>query len=150
MKNNPLGNKKIRTKSMFTDLVTEFCYLVDKGYHVDRTTISKILDDGKDVFQYLEYVLPEKPSKFQLLDMTNEREFYLEVLIRQNQVREKHAVAKRNGLLFLLNACHILENDEMFNAYADVDIEFYQGKFTVKEMEELKNKDVRADEINYY
>jgi hypothetical protein len=124
--------------------------LADKGYYVPRTTISKILDDGKDVFQYLEYVLPEKPSKFELLDLTNEREFYLEVLIRQNTVREKHAVAKRNGLLFLLNACHILQDEEMFNAYRDVKIEEYRGRYTVEEMEELKNRDVRGDEINYY
>lgn len=139
----------IKTNAVFHDLVGEFIWLADQGAYVPRTTISKILDDGKDVFQYLEYVLPMKPD-FSILDATEEREFYLEVLIRQNTVREKHAIAKRNGILFLLNACHILEDKELFDQYLDVKIEEYRGKFTVEEMDELKSRDVRADEINHY
>jgi hypothetical protein len=139
----------MRTNAVFHDLVNEFIWLADQGAYIPRTIISKILDDGKDVFQYLEHVLPMK-TNFSLLDATKEREFYLEVLIRQNTVREKHAVAKRNGILFLLNACHILENKDLFDQYLDTEIEEYQGKFTVEEMDELKSRDVRADEINYY
>ena len=107
------------------------------------------MDDGKDVFQYLEHVVSKKPD-FSLLEATEERDFYLEVLIRQNQVREKHATAKRNGILFLLNACHILEDEILFDAYKNEEIDFYQGKYTIEEMDALKNRDVRADEINYY
>ena len=139
----------MRTKAVFHDLVSEFIWLADQGEYVPRTTISKILDDGKDVFQYLGHVLSKKHD-FSILDATEERDFYLEVLIRQNTVREKHATAKRNGILFLLNACHILENEELFNAYYDIKIEYYQGKLTIEEMDALKDKDVRADEINYY
>ena len=95
------------------------------------------------------HVLSKKPD-FSILDATEERDFYLEVLIRQNMVREKHATTKRNGILFLLNACHILENEELFNTYSDIKIEEYQGTLTIEEMDALKDKDVRADEINYY
>lgn len=139
----------MRSNSVFHDLVNEFIWLADQGEYVPRTTISKILDDGKDVFQYLEYVLVKKPH-FSILELTKERDFYLEVLIRQNQVREKHATAKRNGILFLLNACHVLEDKELFDAYQNIKIQEYQGKFTIDEMDKLKDLDVRGDEINYY
>lgn len=139
----------MRSNAVFHDLVKELIWLADQGAYVPRTTISKILDDGKDVFQYLEHVLTIKPD-FSILDATEERDFYLEVLIRQNMVREKHAIAKRNGILFLLNACHILQRKELFDQYLNVGIEEYQGKFTIEEMDKLKSLDIRADEINYY
>lgn len=132
----------------FRSIIFELIWLLDNNASIPRNTISKILDDGKDVFQYIEYALPHRID-FSLID-GDTRELCLEVLCRQHTVREKHAIAKNDGLLFLLNACMSFTDTEMLDAYDDAEIEFYQGKLTDTEMWKLKYIGVKADEIKYY
>ncbi len=132
----------------FRSIIYEIIYLLDNNATIPRNTISKILDEGKDVFQYIEYTLPHRIDWTILSDET--RELCLEILCRQHVVREKHAVAKNEGLLFLLNSCMQFTDPETLEAYNEIDIEYYTGKLSDERMWNLKFIGVRADEIRYY
>lgn len=136
---------------MFQSIVKELIYVVDNGAFIPRPVISKILDDGKDVIQFLEYTLPYKMD-FSILNADVDREFYMELLVRHytGGAREKHFYAKNNGLLFLIELCLILAEADMFNEYKDVKIEYYIGKLKDEEMWKLKYVGVKYDEINAY
>lgn len=136
---------------MFRSIVNELIWLVDNGAFIDRPIISKILDDGKDVIQFLEYALPYKVD-FSMLDASDDRDFYMELLVRQytGGAREKHFLAKNNGLLFLIELCLMLSDQEIFDVYKDADIEWYRGKLKDEEMWKLKYVGVRHDEVKAY
>lgn len=136
---------------MFRSIVNELIWLVDNGAFIHRPVISKILDDGKDVIQFLEYALPYKVD-FSILNANDDRDFYMELFVRQytGGAREKHFLAKNNGLLFLIELCLMLSDQEIFDAYKDVKIEWYAGKLKDEEMWKLKYVGVKHDEVKAY
>jgi hypothetical protein len=133
---------------MFQNIVKELIYLVDNGAYIDRPVIAKILEEGKDVVQYLEYALPYKID-FSALNADPDRDFYMDLLCRHYSGggREKHYLAKNNGLLFLIELCLILAESEIFNEYKDVKVDWYLGKLTDEEMWKLKFIGVGYDDF---
>jgi len=130
---------KVDSNAIFYHLLKDLLQLVDNGAHVSKPIIMYILQEGYDVFDYIETRLPYK-TPFSLSDGEMRTECCKILMNEHLGGRDKYYFSEHNGLLYLAEKCLQLTRNDLFDTYHDesqLGYSEFKGKLSDSQKHEL-------------
>lgn len=144
--------EKLESNAIFYNFVKDLLYLVDNGAHVSKPVIMYILQEGYDVFNYIETRLTYKTT-FDLSDGKMRIECCKVLMNEHLGGRDKYYYSEQNGLLYLAEKCLQLTRDDLFDAYHDetqLGYSEFKGKLSDSQKYELYFHGKTRNDVSWF
>lgn len=143
--------EKLKSNAIFYSLLKNLLKLVDDGAHVSKPVIMYILQEGYDVFDYIETRLPYK-RPFELSDGEMRTECCKVLMNEHLGGRDKYYYSEHNGLLYFAEKCLQLTRNDIFDAYHDesqLGYSEFQGKLSDSQKYDLYFHDKSRNDVSF-